>query len=277
MANPFKFRADHFGGLVAPVNAVDREDAIIQALKCQREAGLSVASDGGYSRGLDASISWAADGSLAAAVAREVEFVRAHSRLPAKVMIPSPSRLQQPGHDAPVEAFRAAVTAAIASGAAYVQVDAASAGKSVGTDPLVALQLDLDALSGIDRSESTRLALQYAGETFEELDQARLDLVSAAPVDRLLITFREDSDFQRLASLDKNLDVALALLPIDVDDQAMDCILAQIDRAGEVIESERLALAPRVNLDNAGIDWARQYAILWMVTDAAMRWWGFEG
>jgi methionine synthase II (cobalamin-independent) len=274
MANFFKFRADHIGSLVPPPEAGADEDAIRALLRMQKDTGVSVATNGGIGRSDAVLARAAADGRLATLLAADTAFLVSNGWASPKLTLPSPTGLlaaaPELDRDEAESAMNAAIRSAFEAGAANVQIDVAL------DQPIETIRADLAVLQGIDRGAEARLALNASNLALESWDDALLATIAQAPVDRLVLGFHQSPSFDRLAAFQESVDIGLAIVPLNLDEAKRDLALDQVDLAAAVVDGERLSLSPRVALAGSGLDWDAQHHLLWLLTDAAIRWWGFE-
>jgi methionine synthase II (cobalamin-independent) len=299
MAVTHRFSADHLGPLAAPPalasqpSAEELDAAIVGLLELQRDAWISLATDGELRRryGLGG-------------VSRldEMRFVAARSGMSRKLRIP------RAGAGAAI-ADADELTALAAAGASYLQLDGCAyapllrrasreALRTAGRDPerelARLLEQDCAVLSRVRRDAAVRIAVAFHDVDDTGAAPFAFDLEPAAaeralhglPVDRFLFDcggVDEASDCGFLALLPAGAEAVLGMIDAaaghlpDADD-----IVRRIDIAAQVIDTDRLALSPRFGLAAAlapmapQAAWERQARVLDLLMDASSRAWGLE-
>ena len=308
MANEYTYRADHIGTLIMPGHLSDahkqyargelalnllrevESKAIKSAVDMQRTAGLSVMTDGGFRR-----IGSGAPKLEGSTLAKdEAASLRSMSRRPIKVAVPA----ARPAIGEPLDRAldRAAIVkqeidALIAAGVDYVQLDAPGyaalfQGSNNGAPQTIdaLLQLDVVALSGINRPGHVRIAVHFVRpdhtvvQPSADRHGAVERLFQGLLADRFILPMDgKDHDFELLRLVPKGKLVVLGLLSAansaleDVDD-----LMARIDRAAKLIDGNDLALSPATGfVASAAVSESDQRRKFELIAEVTTRWWGF--
>jgi len=305
MANEYTYRADHIGTLITPAALSDARQrhargeidlsqlreaeniAIKSATDMQRSIGIAVTTDGGFRRANGAAVEL--DGGTLAKI--EAAPLRALSRRPIKVAVPA----ARPAANEPFDRtlVRAAVVrqeiqALVGAGVDYIQLDApgyadlfdeeGAAPQGSGPDEL--LQLDITALSKIDRPSHVRIAVHFVcpNKASPRQSETAKRLFQALPVDRFVLPMDgpgEDFGLLRLVPKDKLVVLGLvgATNPALED---IDALMTRIDHAAKLIDGDNLALSPATGFVAGGeVSESDQARKLELVAEVATRWWGF--
>jgi methionine synthase II (cobalamin-independent) len=179
-------------------------------------------------------------------------------------------------------ALAAEVTDLFDHGVAVVQLNAAAYADHLD-DPAALtplLELDRALLAGVRRPDGARLGLRVGkpGAPPRWSKGPALEAILALPADRFLLDIGPDAqDFDFLSAAPPGPLIVLGLVEAtQAPTPEPDAVMAQIDRAAEAIDGERLALSPRGGFTRAsGVTWDDQRRTLEFLADVATRWWGF--
>ncbi|MDE1147955.1 MAG: hypothetical protein PW843_15245 [Azospirillaceae bacterium] len=307
MAISKRFPADHHGPLLPPPGLAQAwatnpgaqladlaDEAVVGVLKQQRDSWISVVTDGELRR----------RPGTAPDVVAEARFLTGHTDLAAKIRVPREAgRGGEPGAIVAPGILPALLDLSVR----YIQLDGAAYGPLIhqagrqallaqGVDPDRRLEglLDRDraALRGVEDVTGVKVAvcLHDVADLTAAPFQQGLDFVAAEKVlhglaaDRFLFDCGRDADddFAFLGLAPAHVDLVLGL----IDGQAThlpdpDELVARIDAAAAVVDTDRLSLSPRHGLyPVAGQDpaagWARQKAVFDLLLDGASRAWGID-
>jgi hypothetical protein len=231
MANSFTYRAD-------PPAVLSGSPA--ELAKAQADAGVAAASLGRIA--------------TPAELRAELALLRAATALPLKVALPS-------GLDASAGADMEAL---IEGGARIVEID----GRGLAPRKPAA-RSDGALLKALSRPEGLATAV-HLGSLSRWSDEGLAILVADLHADRYVFDVAEGDSFGALAGLGDGHIAVLGLIGRDAA-RDKDAILARLDAAAEVLDSDRLALT--IAGDKAG--GMQQAAALRQLADVSTMFWGF--
>jgi 5-methyltetrahydropteroyltriglutamate--homocysteine methyltransferase len=194
---------------------------------------------------------------------------------------------------------RAEITALIADGVRYIQLDnpgyGAYLGSHAGHDPAGferVLSADIAAVQGVERPDGVTIGLhvcrgnqssKWMGEG--DYEPVAEELFGRLPVDRLLLEYDDEraGGFAPLRFVPPGAVSVLGLVSSKTGElETADSLRARIDEAAKYVAYEDLALSPQCGFASIAeggnlLTEAEQYAKLALVADVARLAWGNEG
>lgn len=294
MAVSKRFAADHCGPLaLAPQFAGQDltgdllDQAVIAAIHLQRDCWFTFATDGEIRR-----LAGPAD------PVAELQFLAAHTPWMTKIRIP-----REAGG---AIASRATLEAVIAGGVSYIQLDASpyaqlmhNAGRAAlaaeggNPDELIERLLDSDnsLIAGLDTAHGVTIAAalhdvldRRAAPFADDLNQAAAwKILHGLKLDRFLVDVGSDPDvdFGFLSLFPEQVQIVLGLIDTRASLPGPDDLVERIDRAAQVVDTDRFALSPRHGFalepgEDPATLWSRQRQVLDLVLEAYSRAWGID-
>ena len=294
MAVSKRFPTDHhgpllpppdFAGAIATLSGPALHEAIDaarrQLLVLQQDAWISLASDGELMRRFAGRIDPLA----------EARFAAANSPAAPKVRLPA-TPAGAPMTDT------ATLRGLLQAGARYIQLDGSGyapllrKGAQAGEELKRRIAADAAVLAPLELEDGIKIAVclhdpgDLASRPFaENLDQGAAEtLFHTLGANRYIFDCGTDArrDFGFLSLLPESAGAALGLF--DAGAAALpdpEALVAEIDRAGRIIDTNRLAVIPRHSLAQAiemapAAAWDRQKHVLDYILDVATRAWGID-